>query len=118
MASQSSLDWEAYHARWGDIWKGGLQKGQVCAVWAIIRRLGQWLQAAQMQIKCKAPIRFTCLTSSVQSSTGVCEDRCRCTLSHLLQAFDKGHCSPQLLHLIDSGALPVQGKKAFVPGCG
>jgi len=36
----------------------------------------------------------------------------------LLQLFDKGHCSPQLMQLISSGGLQVRNKKAFVPGCG
>lgn len=26
---QHTVDWQAYNARWQDIWQGGLQKGQV-----------------------------------------------------------------------------------------
>lgn len=34
------------------------------------------------------------------------------------QMFDAGRCSPLLTHLLSSGELQAQGKKAIVPGCG
>uniref|UniRef100_A0A383W5P7 Uncharacterized protein n=1 Tax=Tetradesmus obliquus TaxID=3088 RepID=A0A383W5P7_TETOB len=34
------------------------------------------------------------------------------------QQFDKGAPSPQLMQLLSSGQLQVQGKRALVPGCG
>jgi negative regulator of sigma E activity len=36
----------------------------------------------------------------------------------VLQQFDKGAPSPQLMQLLSSGQLPVAGKRALVPGCG
>jgi hypothetical protein len=41
-----------------------------------------------------------------------------CLVLPCLQKFDAGRCSPLLTHLLSSGQLQVQGKKAFVPGCG
>jgi hypothetical protein len=59
------------------------------------------------------------LASSVLAQIGLAQMlHMRPSANMCLQAFDKGHCSPQLLHLISTGQLKVQGKKAFVPGCG
>lgn len=61
---------------------------------------------------------FVTVNVSIHSSLVLLSCLFYCCMCLRLQKFDAGRSSPLLIHLLSSGKLPVQGKKAMVPGCG
>jgi hypothetical protein len=110
-------EWDDYHARWERVWAGNLRPGQVrCTGIEVPSGSSRW-KTIRSAIASLLQHRLLSTAGSL-SLRPYLRPYLPLPAAPWLQHFDKGRPSRQLTVLLDSGSLAVEGKRAFVPGCG